>query len=481
MKKLTINYFYNMLYQVLTLIIPIITAPYLARTLQATANGINNYTSSIVYWFTLIGMLGITLYGNKEIAKVRDNKEKLSKKFWEIFTLQFLSNLISLITFYVIFGIANVDYKTILLIQGLSIFSVMFDVSWFYYGMENIKRVTLRNIVVKILSVISIFIFIKNPEDLALYVFLSVGFSILGQLILWLDLRHYIVFKKVHFKDAISHLKPSILLFVPQIAISIYSTLDKTMLGMIVSDVAEVGFYSKAQQFVNMFLFVITSIGTVMMPRIVNLNANNQKEEGLRYVNNAFDLVMLLAFPMAFGLAAIAPYFINWFLTPEFAKTSDLMMILCPMIIASSLTNVLGIQLLIPMEKTKQYTKSVAISAIVNFVLNLFLIKYFNSYGAAVSTIIAEYLVLIIQMIYTREYINFKSKILPALKYMLFSVIMFFAMILVGEKFGISFTTNLIQFVVGVIIYLILILVSKDKTAFKLFRMLKSFRRGADA
>ena len=380
-----------------------------------------------------------------------------------------------------IFGIANVDYKTILLIQGLSIFSVMFDVSWFYYGMENIKRVTLRNIIVKILSVISIFIFIKNPEDLALYVFLSVGFSILGQLILWLDLRHYIVFKKVHFKDAISHLKPSILLFVPQIAISIYSTLDKTMLGMIVSDVAEVGFYSKAQQFVNMFLFVITSIGTVMMPRIVNLNANNQKEEGLRYVNNAFDLVMLLAFPMAFGLAAIAPYFINWFLTPEFAKTSDLMMILCPMIIASSLTNVLGIQLLIPMEKTKQYTKSVAISAIVNFVLNLFLIKYFNSYGAAVSTIIAEYLVLIIQMIYTREYINFKSKILPALKYMLFSVIMFFAMILVGEKFGISFTTNLIQFVVGVIIYLILILVSKDKTAFKLFRMLKSFRRGADA
>lgn len=481
MKKLTINYFYNMLYQVLTLIIPIITAPYLARTLQATANGINNYTSSIVYWFTLIGMLGITLYGNKEIAKVRDDKEKLSKKFWEIFILQFLSNLISLITFYVIFGIANVDYKTILLIQGLSIFSVMFDVSWFYYGMENIKRVTLRNIIVKILSVISIFIFIKNPEDLALYVFLSVGFSILGQLILWLDLRHYIVFKKVHFKDAISHLKPSILLFVPQIAISIYSTLDKTMLGMIVSDVAEVGFYSKAQQFVNMFLFVITSIGTVMMPRIVNLNANNQKEEGLRYVNNAFDLVMLLAFPMAFGLAAIAPYFINWFLTPEFAKTSDLMMILCPMIIASSLTNVLGIQLLIPMEKTKQYTKSVAISAIVNFVLNLFLIKYFNSYGAAVSTIIAEYLVLIIQMIYTREYINFKSKILLALKYMLFSVIMFFAMILVGEKFGISFTTNLIQFVVGVIIYLILILVSKDKTAFKLFRMLKSFRRGADA
>lgn len=481
MKKLTINYFYNMLYQVLTLIIPIITAPYLARTLQATANGINNYTSSIVYWFTLIGMLGITLYGNKEIAKVRDDKEKLSKKFWEIFTLQFLSNLISLITFYVIFGIANVDYKTILLIQGLSIFSVMFDVSWFYYGMENIKRVTLRNIVVKILSVISIFIFIKNPEDLALYVFLSVGFSILGQLILWLDLRHYIVFKKVHFKDAISHLKPSILLFVPQIAISIYSTLDKTMLGMIVSDVAEVGFYSKAQQFVNMFLFVITSIGTVMMPRIVNLNANNKKKEGLRYVNNAFDLVMLLAFPMAFGLAAIAPYFINWFLTPEFAKTSDLMMILCPMIIASSLTNVLGIQLLIPMEKTKQYTQSVAISAIVNFVSNLFLIKYFNSYGAAFSTIIAEYLVLIIQMIYTREYINFKSKILPALKYMLFSIIMFFAMILVGERFGISFTTNLIQFVVGVIIYLILILISKDKTAFKLFRMLKSFRRGVDA
>lgn len=481
MKKLTINYFYNMIYQVLTLIIPIVTAPYLARTLQATANGINNYTSSIVYWFTLIGMLGITLYGNKEIAKVRDDKERLSKKFWEIFTLQFISNFIALVTFYIIFGFSNVDYKTILLIQGLSIFSVMFDVSWFYYGIENIKRITIRNIVIKTLSVISIFVFIKKPDDLALYVFLSCGFSVFGQLILWLDLRHYIVFKKIHLKDALSHLKPSFLLFVPQIAISVYSTLDKTMLGMMVSDVAEVGFYSKAQQFVNMFLFVITSIGTVMMPRIVNLNANNHKEEGLRYVNNAFDLVMLLSFPMAFGLAAIAPYFINWFLTPEFAKTADLMMILCPMIIASSLTNVLGIQLLIPMEKTKQYTKSVVISAVVNFALNLFLIRYFNSYGAALSTIIAEYLVLVIQIVYTREYINFKEKILPALKYLSFSIIMFVVMIFVGEKMGVSFVTNLVQFIVGVIVYLILILLTKDETAFKLLNMLKSFKRGERA
>lgn len=478
MKKLTVNYFYNVIYQVLTLLIPIVTAPYLARTLQATANGINNYTSSIVYWFTLAGMLGITLYGNKEVAKVRDNKDKLSQKFWEIFTLQFLMNCITLVTFYIIFGFANVDYKTILLIQGLSILSVMFDISWFYYGMENIKRVTIRNIIIKILNVISIFIFIKEPNDLALYVFLSCAFSILGQIILWVDLRHYISFKKIHIKDSLSHFKPSLLLFVPQIAVSIYSTLDKTMLGMIVSDVAEVGFYSKAQQFVNMFLFVITSIGTVMMPRIVNLNANNQKEEGLRYVNNAFDLVMLLSIPMAFGLAAIAPYFINWFLTPEFAKTSDLMVILCPMIIASSLTNVLGIQLLIPMEKTKQYTKSVVVSAIVNFGLNLFLIKYFNSYGAAFSTIIAEYLVLIIQIGYTKEYINYKGKILPAFKYIMFSFVMYGSMIFIGEKMGISFITNLVQFGVGVLIYLLLVLITKDKTAFKLINLLKSLKKG---
>ena len=215
-----------------------------------------------------------------------------------------------------------------------------------------------------------------------------------------------------------------------------------------------------------------------MMPRIVNLTANNQKDEGLRYVNNDFDLVMLLSIPMAFGLAAIAPYFINWFLTPEFAKTSDLMMILCPMIIASSLTNVLGIQLLIPMEKTKQYTKSVVASAVVNFILNLFLIRYFNSYGAAFSTIIAEYLVLIIQIGYTKEYINFKSKILPAFKYIIFSCIMFGTMMLIGEKMGISFITNIVQFGVGVLIYLVLILVSKDKTAFKLINMLKSLKKG---
>lgn len=473
MKKLTINYLYNMTYQILTLIIPIITAPYLARTLQTTANGINNYTSSIVYWFTLIGMLGITLYGNKEVAKVRDDKEKLSKKFWEIFGLQFISNFICLITFYLIFGLASTDYKTILLIQGLSIISVMFDVSWLFYGIENIKRVTLRNIVVKLLNVISIFLFIKTPDDLALYVALSVGFSILGQLMLWLDIKNYISFKHVKLKEIYKHLKPSFMLFIPQIAVSIYSMLDKTMLGLIVSDVAEVGFYAKAQQFVNMFLFIITSIGTVMMPRLVNLNANNQKEKSINYVNNSFDVAMLLAFPIAFGLAAISPFFINWFLTPEFAKTSDLMIMLCPIIVAISLTNVLGVQLLIPMEKIKEYTTSVVLSAVINFILNLILIRCINSYGAAVATVVAEYTVLIIQMLYTKKFIKFKMKIPIALKYFTFSLIMFVAMMVIGNNMGISFLTNLVQFMVGICLYITLLLITKDKTTYKLIGIIK--------
>jgi len=474
MKKLTVNYFYNLSYQILNLIVPIITAPYLARTLQATANGINNYTSSIVYWFTLAGMLGITIYGNKEIAKVRDNREKISQKFCQIFGLQFISNLICLIAFYTIFNFATVDYKTILLIQGLSIVSVMFDISWLYYGMEDIKKITIRNIIIKLLNVISIFLFIHNPSDLSIYVFFTAGFAILGQLTLWLGITKHIDFEKVSFKSIFSHLKPSFMLFVPQIAISVYAMLDKTMIGLIVSDVAEVGFYAKAQQFVNMFLFIITSLGTVMMPRIVNLNANNQKEKSLSFVNNSFKLSMLLSFPMAFGLAAIAPYFVNWFLTPEFAPTSTLMIVLCPIIVAISLTSVLGVQLLIPMERTKEYTRSVVASAIINFILNLFLIHLFGAIGAAISTIVAEFTVLVIQVYYAKEYITFKDKIPLGIKYLAFAGIMCFIMLLIGKNMGISPLTNLVQFIVGISVYAILLIITKDKFTFKFINRAKN-------
>ena len=473
--RVSANYIYNVLYQILTFITPIITAPILTRTLGASNIGIYDYTYSIVNWFILFGMLGVTLYGNKEIAKAATTNDKnvISKVFSQIFTMQMITVFLSLILFLIIFGFTNFEYKEIYLFQSILIFASAFEVSWLYVGLENFKRVTARNFIIKIITVLGIILFVKDANDLILYTILIGVTTLLGGISLFVGIKDIVHYIRPTFKELFNHIKGSIILFIPQIATSIYSIFSKTMIGMLYPNIDEVGFYNYAYKLITMVLYLVTTIGTVMLPHVVSTIASGKEDKAKDMTNKTLKIALCLSFPLAIGFAVVAPYFIPWFLTEEFSKTGYIISILAPTIIFISITNVFGTQYLIPFDRVKQYTVSIVSGSIVNIISNLVLIPKFGGYGAAISAVITEFSVLIVQYIFVHKIFQFDGVLSKAVKYFVSALVMGFFVFLIGHYMGIGVITNIVQVIVGMIIYLLILIITKDDILMFLFSKAK--------
>lgn len=475
--RVATNYIYNVAYQILTFITPIITAPYLSRTLGADNLGKYNYTYSIVYWFILFGTMGISLYGSKEIAKVSNDREKLSKKFSEIFSLQFLCTLISLIIYYIVFLTFDFKYHVAFLLHGGLLISSMFEITWFYVGLENFKKTTLRGFIIKILIVAGILLLIHNESDLYLYIVFIIIMNTIGSLMIWIGIRKIIDFKIPKFKDILPHFKENFILFIPQISSSIYSIFDQTMIGLLYENISEVGFYTQAHKLVNMFLFIVTTIGTVMLPNIVRKRSEKDSEAVKAITNNTFKIALFLSIPIAIGFSAVAPFFIPWFLPKEFSKVAYIICCLAPTIVFTSLSNVFGIQYLIPNDESKKYTISVTSGCFVNLILNALLIRKFGAYGASIASSFTELVILLIQYLFVRKSFNFDGVVKKIFRYLIVGVIMLLSVLFVGIIMGPGIITNLVQVLVGALVYLgILFIMHDDIEYFLIDKFLVTFR-----
>lgn len=473
--RVSVNYIYNVLYQILTFLTPIITAPILTRTLGASNIGIYDYTYSVVNWFILFGMLGVNLYGNKEIAKASTTNDKnvISKVFSQIFTMQMITVFLSLILFFSIFAFTNFEYKEVYLFQGILIFANAFEISWLYVGLENFKRVTIRNFIIKIITVLGIIFLIKKPDDLLLYTALIGVTTLFGCLSLFVNIKDIVHYIKPSFKEIIVHIKGSLVLFIPQIATSVYSIFSKTMIGMLYPNIDEVGFYNYAYKLITMLLYLVTTIGTVMLPHVVSTIAAGEEERAKEMTNKTLKIALCLSFPLAIGFAVVAPYFIPWFLTEEFTKTGYMISILSATIIFISVTNVFGTQYLIPFDKVKQYTISIVSGSVINIISNLILIPTLGGYGAAISAVITEFSVLVVQYIFVRKIFQFDGVLAKAIKYFISAVVMGVIVFLIGHYMGVGIVTNMIQVIVGMIVYLLILLVTKDDVLLFLFTKAK--------
>ena len=402
-KSITKNYIYNLTYQILILILPLVTTPYISRILGAENIGIFSFTTSISAYFILFGSLGIALYGQREIAYLQNNKKEYSKAFFEIVLLRVITIFIALLFFNLIFVNNNNDYKIYYNILVLEIIGNCIDISWFFQGLEEFKKTVVRNIIVKLISVLCIFLFVKHENDLIIYYVIYVLSVIIGNCSLWLYLPKYL--SKVNFKNIkiFKHIKPTILLFIPQIAIQVYTLLDRTMLGILTSNISEVGYYEQTQKVIKVLLAVITSMGTVMLTRISNSFSNGEKENVNEYIKKSFNIVFLLAFPMIFGIIAISQRFVPVFFGNGFEKVIILMNVISPIILIIGISNVIGMQYLLPTKRQKEFTMSVLYGAIVNFLLNIILIIKFKSVGASIATVIAEITVTSIQIYFIRK------------------------------------------------------------------------------
>ena len=473
--KVSVNYIYNMLYQVLTFLTPIITAPLLARTLGSTNLGIYDYTYTIVNWFIIFGMFGISIYGNREIAKATatNDKKVVSKKFSEIFTLQMISVSISFVIFMLLILLTNFDYKNIFIIQGILILSGAFEISWFYAGMQDFKKVSIRNMILKLITVLGIVFFIHSANDLILYTVFMAVVSVINSLLLFYKISDYVNYKRPTLKEAFAHFKGSIALFIPQIATTIYSVFGRTLIGMLYTDINEVAFYNYAYRFTTMVLYIVTTIGTVMLPRVVQIRSEGNDDEAKKLTNKTLKVSLLLSLPLSIGFATVSPFFIPWFLTEDFTRVGYIICFLAPTIVFISITNVLGTQYLIPFEKTSKYTISVISGCLISLLFNFILIKPLGGIGAAVTASLTEFSVFVIQYCFVRKTFNFNGVLKKFFKYLFIASIMGIIVILIGLALGVGLITNILQVLAGVAVYAFLLYISKDDIFEFLFNQIK--------
>lgn len=421
MKSIKTNLIYSIFYQILTLVLPLVTIPYLSRVLGADGIGRFSYSNSIAYYFSIFAILGLNNYGNRTIAKVRDDKCKLSKTFWNIYAMQIIFALIALLV-YLLFVSLNKDQ--LLWIQTITVMASLFDINWFFFGLEEFKITVTRNTFIKIFSLALIFIFVKSAKDVWIYTLIMASSSFFSCLILLLFLKDRIIYVKPEFKEIKKHIKPNLILFVPVISVSLYKVMDKIMLGYL-SEMVEVGYYENTERVLNIPISIVTALGTVMLPRISNLAHKNNLEECSKYFKYSILFVVCMSAAISFGLMSISKPFIQLFFGSGFEKCNYLFYILLPSTIFIAFANVVRTQYLIPYQKDSIYIKSVIIGAIINLSINLILIPKFNSIGAAIGTLLAEAAVCVYQSFAIRNEIEIKKLAIYSLPFLFNGGVMF--------------------------------------------------------
>ena len=456
--KVLKNYAYNLSYQLLLIILPIITTPYVTRVFSSNDLGTYSFFNSIVTYFVLLATLGVANYGTKEIS---GNRTIIRKNFWGIYTLQLGATILSLTLYILLCLTFSLMQNPVAYILGLSLLSKGLDISWLFQGLEDFRKITVRNITVKLVGVIAIFIFIKSASDLYLYVFLLTIFELLGQLSMWLPAKEFI--GKPHFDlmYAKRHLKPVILLFLPQIAISLYVSLDSTMLGVLAS-ARDVGIYDQALRLVNILLTLVTSLGSVMLPRVSNLLSSGDHKAVNKMHEMSFLIYNLVIFPIIAGMLIVNDDFVNFFLGQDFQEVRHAIAIMIFRMFFIGWTNIMGIQILIPHNKNKEFMLSTTIPAIVSVGLNLLLLPKLGYIGAAIVSVLTETLVWGIQFFYTHTYLREVPIIGSLIKIIISSGFMYGILLFVKQFLNVSPMINVGLYVVlGAIIYISLILIFK--------------------
>lgn len=465
------NFLYNAIYQIFILLVPLVTIPYLARVLGPTGVGINSYTNSVIQYFILFGSIGINLYGNRQVAFVRDDKKQLTKVFYEICFMRIITISISYL-FFLVFFFSLRRYQSYYLAQSFSIIAAAFDISWFFMGVEDFGVTVFRNSVIKILTVICIFVFVKNYSDLNKYIWIISISIFVGNMTLFPNLKKYI--GKIDLKriNILQHVLPSLSLFVPQISNQVYIILNKTMLGSMTS-VQTAGYFDQSDKMVRMTLAVVTATGTVMLPHVANAFANGEYAKTKEYLYKSFRFVTVLSIPMVFGLVAIASKFVPLFFTKEFVDVIPILQLESVIIVLIAWSNAIGTQYLLPTKQTNKYTKSIIWGAVMNLIFNIPLIILWGAVGATIGTVISELTVTFYQFGVVKKQIEYKKMFFEIYKYFIAGLVMFGILLIIDKVLSNTWGMLIIEIILGMIIYLIMLFLLKVQIVKDLKEVLK--------
>lgn len=399
-KSLKLNFFFNMLLNVSKVAFPLITAPYVARVLEPDGVGLYNFSNTYASYFALFALLGIPMYGIREVAKLRDDKNKLNDFVSEVFSATVITTFFCSILFVLSVVCVSQLNRNILifLIAGVVLYTSPFRIDWFFSGKEEFGFITLRSLLIKTISVFCLFAFVREKDDLFIYTIIFVCSFVVNEIWNFIRLRNTGI--RLYFTlRGIRHIKSSMTLFSAVVAASIYTYLDSIMLGFL-TDYSQVGFYNSATHISKSLLPIVTSLAVVALPRLSYYLKDEKWDEINALVEKSVSVTAFLCFPITFAVIAIAPEFIPLFYGPLFSSAILPLQIIIGVVIAIGFSNLLGVQILAGLGHDKLLLIMTLVGAIVNFSLNVVLIPSYGAIGAAIASVLAEFIVMFVGLIF---------------------------------------------------------------------------------
>lgn len=460
-KSIKKNYILNLMYQILSILTPVITAPYLSRVLGADGIGVVSLAENHVSYFVLFACMGVYTYGRREISYVQDDKDKRSVIFWNATLMKAMFSVVCIAAYFVYAFFAR---NTMLaLVFSMYIVAELVDITWFYQGIEEFGKIVGRNTFFKVLNIIYIFVFIKDSGDILLYATGIAGFLLLSNLSLWLMIPNFLT--KVSIKDInpFKGMTVMLALFIPTIAIQIYTAIDKTMIGIITGSDFENGYYEQAMKISKIVLTIVTALGTVMIPRIGHHFSNGDTDKVKELMLRSYRFVWFLGLPLSVGLFLCAPNMVPWFFGSDFLPAIPLLQILSILVVVIGLSNVTGIQYLVPTRQEKYYTISVVTGAVVNLILNIFLIARYQAVGAAIASVIAEMTVTLTQLIFIHKEISIFAILAQGVKYFIAVILMTVILEPMMIFLSPSVINTILMVLAGMFVYIGTLLITRDK------------------
>lgn len=473
------NFLYNIVLNVSSVLFPLVTAPYIARVLDPDGVGLANFASTYASYYALFAALGVTYYGVREVSKLREEHEKREIFISEIVSITTINTVILSIIFLItilVFGKFQQNF-IIYFIAGFSIYLVPLNINWYFSGMEKFGFITSRNLIIRCISIICLFLFVKEKTDLYIYMILNVLSGIGG--VVWNISEIHREKIKIHFtiRGLTKHYKPLLILFSSSVAISIYTMLDTVMLGFM-SNYAEVGYYNSATHVSKVLVTVITSLSAVAVPRVAYYLKNNNYDKINELMSKSLGIISFLAIPLTIGVMCISSTFVPLFFGVKFEGAIYPLMIMSCIITALGFNNLMGVQILIGVGLDKYFLRCVLIGTITNFILNLILIPILGATGASIASVTAESFILVATIICVKKYTEIKFK--DGAKNIwnsLLSSLFILPTTLIMHVFLSGWYFIIISIILNIIIYIIIQYILKSTSLYLVLNSLKSLKK----
>jgi O-antigen/teichoic acid export membrane protein len=406
-KSLKLNFIMNAMLTMSSFIFPLITFPYVSRVLLPVGTGKVSFATSLISYFSMFAQLGIPTYGIRACAKVRDNREELTRTAHELLMINLVMDVLS----YAALGCALAfipklrEERLLYIVVSSTILLTSIGMEWLYKALEQYAYITVRSIVFKFVALIAMFLLVHEQEDYLIYGGITIFAASASNILNLINAHKYIGLKPVGHYNLRRHLKPVGVFFAMSCASTIYTHMDTVMLGFMTTD-EEVGYYNAAVRIKTILVSIVTSLGTVLLPRASYYVEQDLKEEFKRISEKALRFVILLAAPMMLYFMMYAAQGIYFLSGPAYARSILPMQIVMPTLLFIGMTNILGIQILVPLGREKVVLYSEIAGAVVNLALNAVLIPQIGAAGAAIGTVAAEFAVLVVQAIALKEQVG---------------------------------------------------------------------------